>query len=331
VTRLAVRAFATGTRKWIYQYRDRAGRIQRISIGNVGSIDIDDARTTARRLAGNTVAGKDPAAERAYLRGATSVKDLVDRYLKHCDIALRPSTLDQVKRNFLKYSVPLHSIPVNDLKREDVHKLVTKLKDSAGPIQVNRVRSSIATMLNWGLKSGTVKINTNPAAFVPKAAPEKPRNRVLTNAEIKAIWATTEDGSDYGRIIRVLLLSGCRRGEIGGLRWSEIGSDEIVIPGERMKAGRSHLVPLLPLIAAQLPARGPGDSVFGDNGQGFKGWSQSLRRLQRRSKTDDWTPHDLRRVIATRLNDAGVNYRIVETLLAHSIQSTYRYYVCRHC
>jgi hypothetical protein len=90
--------------------------------------------------------------------------------------------------------MPLHSISVNELKREDVHKLVTKLKGSAGPIQANRVRSSIATMLTWGMKSGLVKTSANVAAFVPKAAAEKPRERVLSDAEIKAIWTATEDG-----------------------------------------------------------------------------------------------------------------------------------------
>ena len=123
------------------------------------------------------------------------------------------------------------------------------------------------------------------------------------------------------------MLTGCRREEIGGLRWDEVLTDHLLIGADRMKAGTAHEVPLLPPIATALPNRPEGaeGSVFGRNKTGFSGWSKSKvlldDKLVRANQTiPRWTLHDLRRTFSTRLHDAGVEPLVVEALLAHKQQ-----------
>jgi integrase len=121
--------------------------------------------------------------------------------------------------------------------------------------------------------------------------PERPRKRTLINAELKAIWKATDGDSDYARIVRLCLLTGCRREEIGGLRTDETDTE----------------------------------FVFGRRGTGFSGWSKAKAALDTKIAEEGaalpaWSLHDLRRTFSTRLHDGGVEPLVVEALLAHKQQ-----------
>jgi integrase len=100
--------------------------------------------------------------------------------------------------------------------------------------------------------------------------------------ELRLIWQCTDGGSSYDRIVRTLLLTACRRQEIGGMRWAEIEGDVLVVPAARMKGGRPHEVPLPPLALAQLPDRDSESCVFSKGTVGFKGWSGAKKKLDQR-------------------------------------------------
>ena len=177
-------------------------------------------------------------------------------------------------------------------------------------------------MWTWGLRTGRIEGDTNPVNFAERQA-EKPRDRVLGDAEIRAIWKATEGDGDYARIVRLCLLTGCRRDEIGGLRWFEVQEDQLVIATDRMKGNSVHEVPLYELVAATLPERPEGAQgwVFGRRGSGFSGWSKSKAALDAKlaktgTKMEPWGLHDLRRTFSTRLHDAGEEPIVVEALLA---------------
>lgn len=157
--------------------------------------------------------------------------------------------------------------------------------------------------------------------------PENARRRVLSDEELRAIWRSTNDDADYSRIARLCLLTGCRREEIGGLRWSEIQIDKIVFAPDRMKGNLTHEVALLPMISATLPKRPESaqGSLFGRLGTGFSGWSKSKNDLDAKLanlgvQMPPWGLHDLRRTFSTRLHDAGVEPLVIEALLAHKQQ-----------
>jgi integrase len=176
------------------------------------------------------------------------------------------------------------------------------------------------------LRTGRIESDTNPVSFTSRE-PEKSRHRILTDAEIKAVWSATDGEDDYSRIVRLCLLTGGRREEIGGLRSEEIEIDRLLIGAKRMKGGMVHEVPLLPVMAAALPPKPAtiGDYVFGRRGTGFSGWSKSKKGLDAKIaragvEMAPWGLHDLRRTFSTRLHDAGVEPIVIEALLAHKQQ-----------
>ena len=151
------------------------------------------------------------------------------------------------------------------------------------------------------LRTGLIEADSNPVSFTLKRV-EKPRERTLTDEELRAIWKATDEAGDYDRIVRLCLLTGCRREEIGGLRRDEVHDEQLKIGTERMKGGVAHEVPLLPAIADTLPVRPGGVFVFGRRGTGFSGWSKAKRALELATAGHcmrPWTLHDLRRTFST--------------------------------
>jgi integrase len=214
----------------------------------------------------------------------------------------------------------LHSIAIDKLDRRDVAELLTTLATEKGAVTSNRVRASLSAMLAWAIKQGLTE--ANPAAFTNKEA-ESSRSRVLNADELAAIWAALPAG-DYGDIVRLLLLTGCRREEIGGLRWSEIDMNKgiIALPPERVKNSRAHAVPMSEPVRTILKAisqEGERDFVFGFGDGAFSGWSKSKERLSSRlPKLPEWTLHDLRRSAATGMAEIGVAPHIVEAVINHA-------------
>jgi integrase len=176
-------------------------------------------------------------------------------------------------------------------------------------------------------------LETNPVAGSAKADEGAPRERVLTDPELREIWGALGSGQ-FGEIVRLLLLTGQRREEIGGLRWSEVDFDRrlIVLSPARTKNKRLHELPLAPealrILKAQ-PRRKGRDLIFGISGaSGFSGWADCKARLdtaileRRKGKAagkalPSWRLHDLRRTAATGMAELGVLPHIIEAVLNH--------------
>jgi integrase len=152
------------------------------------------------------------------------------------------------------------------------------------------------------------------------------RDRVLNDSEVRAIWNACQD-DDFGRIVRLLLLTGCRREEIGGLKWSEVNLDTgvMTISGTRTKNHRTLELPL-PAIAIETLRSQPRrreDYVFGVRGGAFSAWSYSTVKLNARiveaegKSVAGWTLHDLRRTMRTNLGKLGVQPHIAELAINH--------------
>ena len=133
-------------------------------------------------------------------------------------------------------------------------------------------------MLNWAIGEGVAE--TNPVTGTNRASPVS-RDRVLTDDELRAVWSACRD-DDYGRIVRLLLLTGQRRDEVGGMRWAELDFDRglWIIPGPRTKNSREHIVPLSAPMLSLIPDRDPArQAVFGHPHRGFSGWSKAKAAL----------------------------------------------------
>ena len=153
---------------------------------------------------------------------------------------------------------------------------------------------------------------------------------MLSDEELRLVWSCAGENGDYGAIIRLLILTGQRREEVGAMRWSELDLDKSLwrIEAERTKNGLPHDVPLsdvaLDLLAAHGRREGR-DLVFGSREGPFQGWGNAKIALEGRiraklgekSGLKPWRLHDLRRTAATRMNELGVLPHVVEAVLNH--------------
>jgi integrase len=321
-----MRALRSGRRSWIYQYRDEHARTRRMVLGDVSAVDLEAAREAARQKAASVAQGANPSVERKQKRAAGTVLEVVDAYLVHARERQRIRTFSGTERHLRIHAAPLHHDRVETVRRGDIAGLLERVANSSGPISANRLRAALSAMWTWGLQTGLIDADNNPVTFTIRQR-ESTRDRTLSRAELKAIWDATDNGKDYSRIVRLCLLTGCRREEIGRLRWDEIRNDRIVFGPDRMKGNLAHEIALLPMILSSLPKRADdaGGCVFGRRGNGFSGWSKSKHDLDviladAGMKMPAWGLHDLRRTLSTRLHDAGVEPLVIEALLAHKQQ-----------
>jgi integrase len=321
-----MRALRSGRRSWIYQYRDEHGRTRRIVLGDVSAVSLEAAREAARQKAASVAQGANPSVERKKKRTAGTVLEVVEAYLVHARNRQRSRTFTGTERHLRVHAAPLHHDRVETVRRGDIAGLLGRIAESSGPISANRLRAALSAMWTWGLRTGLINADNNPVTFTVRQR-ENTRDRTLSGAELKAIWNATDNGKDYSRIVRLCLLTACRREEIGGLRWDEIQNDRIAFGPNRMKGNLAHEVALLPMISSAFPKR-PDDErgyVFGRRGTGFSGWSKSKINLDAKLagigvEMPAWGLHDLRRTVSTRLHDAGVEPLVIEALLAHKQQ-----------
>ncbi|WP_292531385.1 site-specific integrase [Methylocystis sp.] len=169
----------------------------------------------------------------------------------------------------------------------------------------------------WAMKRGVIQ--SNPFINLP-LAPITRRDRVLSDDELAAVWRATEGVGPFNGIVRMLILTGQRRQEVGDMTWAELSDDLSIwtIPASRAKNGATHIVPLSPPTQAllrDLPRLG--DVVFAGVHGAFNGWSKAKAALDARSGVTDWRLHDLRRTMATGLQRLGVRLEVTEQVLNH--------------
>ncbi|MEJ1967798.1 MAG: hypothetical protein WDN03_04045 [Rhizomicrobium sp.] len=138
-------------------------------------------------------------------------------------------------------------------------------------------------------------LDRNPMERMQAPPASAPRDRILTDDELKRVWLAAGDDT-YGRIIKLLILTGQRRGEIAGLTGSMVGTDAITFPTGYAKNGRQHVLPLGAMAKEALGReRSGGDLYFPARGRKtpYNGFSKSKAELDARCGFDDWTVHDL--------------------------------------
>jgi integrase len=323
-----LRVRAGGGTTWIFQYR-QGGKQRRISFGSATAMGVQEARKQAERLHAQVKLGHDPAGQKAEsrARAAEVFEAVLAPYLAAKERALKPRSYVEVTRHLEKHAKPLHGLQLGKIDRRTIAGLLTDITANNGPTESNHVRGSLSAFFSWAMREGLVE--SNPVIGTNKAAENAARERVLSDDELRAIWNALPTDDDYGDIVKLLALTGQRRDEIGGLLWSEINLDDAMVslPGERTKNNKPHLIPLSATARVLLRRRYRDDSrrphVFGVGAGGYSGWSKSKEALDKRlseagKKLPQWTPHDLRRTMSTRMHDElGVQPHIVEACLNH--------------
>ena len=311
-----------GSRNYVVRYR-LGGFERRYTIGSASVLSLDEARKKARRALVAIDEGKDPTADKANKRAAASLllSSVANDYLEA--ITLKPRSRVECTRHLTKAWKPLHGLAVGAVSRSTVAARLREIAKDSGPVAANRARATLSAMYAWAIGEGLCE--TNPVDGTDKADEGKSRDRVLSDAELAAIWNASTD-TDYGRIVKLLMLTAQRRDEIASLRWTEIEGETdpamIALPAERTKNSRAHDVPLSAAamdVLASVVVRNGRDLMFGEGEGGYSGWSRSKERLDEKlgKAVKPWTLHDLRRTAATRMADIGVQPHVIEAVLNH--------------
>jgi integrase len=211
------------------------GRQHRIKLGDQVVISADQARTSAKEVAGKVAASRrtgeaHPILEQKRIAdelrkaeakrpGDAPFSSRIDEYLAARTAngnGLRERSVIETRRYLEIAFKELHKIPVDQIRKIDVVDALNKIK---APAARNRARSTLSAFFAWAI--GESLCDANPVVGTNKAEESDERKRVLTDDESAAVWLNAPDNS-YGTILKLLLLTGCRRDEIGGLRWSEV-------------------------------------------------------------------------------------------------------------
>jgi integrase len=324
-----VRLREGGSRMYVVQYK-LGGKQRRITLGSTALLKADAARDMARDMLSRVRLGGDPAAEKieAQVRAGETFAAKMQPFLVRQKARLRPGSYDAQERFLRAHFKPFHNLPLTRIDRRTIAGRLSDIATDKGPTAADRARAAISAFFTWAMKEGLV--DSNPVIATNTHASGKGRDRVLSKAELVEVW-NAAGGGDYGTVVKLLMLTGCRRAEIGSLRWDEIdfAARLIRLPGERAKNHRPHDVPLsnpaLRLLQAIPRQR---TFVFGDRGGiGFCRWSPGKAALDehiaaaRQSAGAEpmrpWVIHDIRRSVATHMAEIGIQPHIIEAVMNH--------------
>jgi integrase len=304
------------SRRFFFFYRIGQTK-HRMALGPATRETVDKVREEVGKLIARVKLGEDPAltVEKNKQQAGELVEPLIQLFLQRHEREWKPKTYIEAERYLTRSAKPLHKLPVTGVTQAAVVKLLDEIAENSGDVTANRARAYLCSFYNWVLSRWIELPKGNPVEHIEKRA-ETSRKRVLTDDELRAVWNACRD-DDFGAIVKLLMLTGQRREEIGALRHAEIKGDLIEYPDQRTKNGIPHFVPLSdPALAilARFPANGR-EFVFGH--AGFRGWVAKAK-LDERSGVKDCTLHDLRRTTATRLaQDIGTAPHVIEAILNH--------------
>jgi len=346
-----LRVFSSGKRSYLVQYRAK-GRTRRFTIGAHGVWTPEEARREARSLLGRIAKGENPAEERDFDRKAITVRELCERYLSDAEIGLilgkkrqpkKPSTLVTDRGRIEHHIVPLLGARlVKDITIADVTGFLKDVSTGRTKVDLKTKRrgraivrggrgtASRTTGLLGGIFSYAVAhgiISVNPVHGVRRPA-DNIRDRRLNEGEYRLLGRLLERADENGShkitvaMIRLLALTGCRRGEVINLRWDEIDEARGCLRLRDTKEGLS----IRPVgravfdVLKTLQRNGASAYVFPGTGEGkpFSGLPKSWRAIFRKSGLADITPHVLRHSFASVANERGFTESTIAAMLGHS-------------
>ncbi len=289
-------------------------RNRRITIGAYPTTTLQDARRRALAL----------KADGSHVGRSVPFTEAREKFLAHKEANLRPRSYREIKR-----TLTVHFNWTKALDRISHHDVATAIDAIKKPSEANHAFKDIRTFFNWCVPR---YIKHSPCAGLKTPNKSSPRARVLSDAELKLIWDASEGFGDFGIIVRLLMFTGQRRGEIAALKGEYIDRKRktVCLPNRLTKNKREHLFPigqmsrsLIPRAETGMlfPARGKDDSHF-------NGWSKSKVALDKAisessaenpkaRKLEPWTLHDLRRTYRTIHGRIRTPPHIAERLVNH--------------
>lgn len=335
-----IRISKGGAKTWVYQYRFE-GKLERLKLGRFPGTKCGKAFKAYDKAWHEVKDGENPAAERRksqkladeqHKNEALTVHSLFyDHYLpRHAKPKKRTWKNDELYFR-TRIEPAFGDRPAHDITPEDVEKLLRPIEAD----HFTTVRLTLATlrkMYNWAAEyasaanpgEGPLLDMMNPCRHYKLGKAPSPPMRTLKNEEIRSLWNSFGQ-SNSDRILRLLLLTGCRVSEVAGMQETELDreSEEWILSAERSKNGRPHAIPLTHLMMEEIGSK-PVESSFifpARSGSGHTtgfGVLQALKRHCRRLEVSDVGTHTFRKTFITQMAKLGVPREIRDRLTNHA-------------
>ena len=302
---------------------------QRSTIGRYPIIGLADARTEAKRILAERTLGK-------HQPPTTKMDAALTLFTEQHLTKLAPRTSKEIIRLFNKHLVKLKPKKLAEVTTHDM----TGITDKLAPSEAEHLHRACKTFFRWCVRRRLLQ--HSPLEGLELPSKWKARERVLSDDELRAVWiaAGKQDGV-FGDIVKLLILTGQRRGEVVSLQtaWLDIEKQTCTLPSEIAKNRRSHTFPIGGLAVSILETSVMGASLQSsthlfpargsDGGKPFNGWSKAKAQLDKTvnilwrdinqtvNPFTSWTLHDLRRTYATNLQRLGIKLEVIEALLNH--------------
>ncbi len=330
-----LRVTAAGVRSFILEYRVQgSGTRRRKTIGRFPPWTVTEARKEAAELRKLIDKGEDPLGEIHAKRTAPTIADLADYYRENHLLTKAAKSQREDQDMLRKFILPaLGKLKVAEVARADIAKLHRKLKDR--PYRANRVVTLLSKMFNEAAHPDVAWRLDNPARGI-KRYPEEERDRYLSPAEIERLTEVLRTWPDQkiANAIRLLLLTGARKGEVLGATWAmfDLGRGVWTKPSAHVKQKRKHVVPLsapaLQLLS-EIRAGSESEFVFPSDrrpGRPLEDANSAWPKIMKEARIENFRVHDLRHTYATILASANLSLHLIGALLGHTRAETTRRY-----
>ncbi|MBI4970129.1 MAG: site-specific integrase [Rhodospirillales bacterium] len=341
----------SGVRSYLVQYRTKTGQSRRLTLGRHGVLTPDKARDLAREKLAEVLRGGDPAGETKEARRAATVADLADRYMvEWADRHKKSDSVYNDRLNLVRHVLPaIGRSKVNAVTKRDIERLHADLAKGddgkAMPYRANRVLALLSKMFGLAEDWSLIPANSNPCRGIRKFKEEK-RERYLSPEEINRLWQTLDDmegqkavSAPMAALVRLLILTGARLGEIQSLRWEDIDFSRqlLVLPDTKTGRGIKHLSSfaaqlLNDLAQTRSQARDKEVSehpyvIPGERpGAHLVGVQHVWHRIRDRAGLPNVRLHDLRHTYASIMAGLGDSLPVIGKALGHMQASTTQRY-----
>ena len=329
----------TGTRSWAFRFRRRTDRKNvKLTLGKAGDggLSLAAARHAAaahrhRLEQGAVLVTPVTAVTPQSVRTGDKVETAVASFLElHVRRKNRISTARVTENIFNRIIVPAwRDRTIDSIRRRDIIDLVEDVAASGRGYHANRTCAVLSKFFAWLVARDALTFS--PVTGVERPHKEKIRSRVLTDDELRVLWLACGHEGASGEAIRLMTLTGARRGEVGGMSRREVDQDHQLwnLPAERTKNGRPHTIPLSTQAWTLIEARprfAGCDFVFTIDGKRVvNNWDEVKHRISAKAgiTASSWRLHDLRRTCASGMQKLGISVPVVEKALNH-VSGTFR-------
>jgi integrase len=358
---LVVQPSPSGAKSFAVRYR-HAGQTRKLTLGAYPALNLDTAREIGGTALRAAAAGRDPATEKqsakvdAKRQAADEIRGKRDLFENTAREFIARHAMKSNKENTWRETARILGLRpspdnpddlidiggdvmtawrgrrIQEISKRDVIALLDGVNDRGSPIMANRVLAAVRKLFNWCLARDVIQ--ASPCTLVDPPAPERSRDRVLTDDEVRLVWNATEvEGWPFGPVVKLLMLTGQRLSEVGGMRWEELDLNNKLwtLPAERVKNGERHDVPLsdaaIAVISALPRIKTAKSFVFTTRRDlPVTGFSRAKDRIDAAisaatangAPVDHWTLHDLRRTMASGMARLGIQLPVIGKTLNHS-------------